>query len=74
MTFHTTRHTYASWAVMGGIPLPVVAAQLGHANTRMVEKHYGHLADDFVAVEVREKMPRIGLAKDTVVVPMQRKR
>ena len=72
--FHTMRHTYASWAVMGGIPLPVVAVQLGHANTRMVEKHYGHLADDFVALEIREKMPAIGLAKDAVVVPMQRKR
>ncbi len=59
---------------MGGIPLTVVAVQLGHANTRMLEMHYGHLADDFVAVEVREKMPRIGLVKDAVVVPMQRKR
>ncbi len=71
VTFHTMRHTYASWAVMASIPLPVVAAQLGHANTRMVEKHYGHLADDFVALEVREKMPRIGFLKDDVLVPIK---
>lgn len=27
-----------------GVPLAYVAAQLGHTDTRMVEKHYGHLA------------------------------
>ncbi|MEL6281007.1 MAG: tyrosine-type recombinase/integrase, partial [Pseudomonadota bacterium] len=41
--FHVLRHTYASRAVMRGAPLPVVAAQLGHSDTRMVEKHYAHL-------------------------------
>jgi hypothetical protein len=29
---------------MNGVPLMVVAKNLGHADTRMVEKHYGHLA------------------------------
>jgi len=29
---------------MRGVPLAVIAAQLGHADTRMVEKHYAHLA------------------------------
>lgn len=69
--FHTTRHTYASWAVMAGVPLFVVATQLGHTSTKMVEKVYGHLADDFVADEIQEKMPAIGLTKDSVVVPME---
>jgi integrase len=42
--FHVTRHTWASHAVMNGVPLLVVAKNLGHSDTRMVEKHYGHLA------------------------------
>jgi hypothetical protein len=43
-SFHALRHTWASLAVMGGVPLLVVAKNLGHVDTRMVEKHYGHLA------------------------------
>jgi len=34
---------------MKGVPLAVIAAQLGHADIRMVEKHYGHLAPNYVA-------------------------
>src|SRR5207244_221808 len=41
--FHQLRHTWASLAVMGGVPLLVVARNLGHSDTRMVERHYGHL-------------------------------
>ena len=29
---------------LNGVPLMVVAKNPGHTNTRMVEKHYGHLA------------------------------
>jgi integrase len=53
ITFHGLRHTYASRLVMKGVPLPVVAAQLGHSDTRMVEKHYGHLAPTYIADTVR---------------------
>jgi integrase len=38
---------------MNGVPLAVIAAQLGHSDTRMVEKHYGHLAPSYVAETVR---------------------
>jgi len=37
-----------------GAPLMVVARNLGDADTRMVEKHYGHLATSYV----REAIPR----------------
>lgn len=53
LTFHELRHTYASRLVMGGVGLPVVAKQLGHTSTRMVDKHYGHLAPSYVADTVR---------------------
>jgi hypothetical protein len=44
ITFHGLRHTWASLAAMNGVPLLIVAKNLGQADTRMVEKHYGHLA------------------------------
>jgi len=59
--FHALRHTWASHAVMSGAPLMVVAKNLGHADTRMVEKHYGHLSNDFVAEAIRRAAPRFGL-------------
>lgn len=59
--FHQLRHTWASLAVMGGMPLMLVADCLGHADTRMVERHYGHLADDFRDRTIREHAPRFGL-------------
>ena len=38
----------------------VIARNLGHADTRMVEKHYGHLAPSYVADEIRRGAPRFG--------------
>ncbi len=38
----------------------VVANALGHTSTRMVEKHYGHLAQSYVAEEIRKGAPRFG--------------
>ena len=35
--FHTPRHTWASLATMSGVPLLIVAKNLGHSDTRMVE-------------------------------------
>jgi hypothetical protein len=46
---------------MNGTPLMVVAKNLGHADTRMVEKHYGHLAPSYVADAIRAGAPRFGI-------------
>src|SRR5262249_48275625 len=40
ITFHGLRHTWASLSVMNGVPLLVVAKNLGHSDTKMVERHY----------------------------------
>jgi len=56
VTFHELRHTYASRMLMKGVPLAVVAQQLGHADARMVEKHYAHLYPSFIADTVRAAM------------------
>ena len=47
--FHGLRHTWASLAVMGGMPMMVV------------ERYYGHLREDFIDKAVREHAPRYGL-------------
>jgi integrase len=71
ISFHGLRHTYASLAVMNGVPLLVVARNLGHTDTRMVEKHYGHLAPSYVADAIRAGAPRFGTAKPGKVAPMR---
>jgi hypothetical protein len=54
-TFHGLRHTYASQLVQAGIPLLVVAEQLGHANAYTVSKTYAHLAPQIRESEVRQR-------------------
>ena len=51
---------------MGGMPLMVVARNLGHVDTRMVERHYGHLAPSYVAEAVRKHAPRFGKTPSNV--------
>jgi integrase len=60
-TFHILRHTYASLLAMKGVPMGVIAAQLGHSDTRMTEKHYAHLAPSYVASTVRAALPGLGI-------------
>lgn len=62
INFHGLRHTWASHAVMNGVPLLVVAKNLGHTDTRMVEKHYGHLTASYVSDAIRAGAPRFGVA------------
>jgi integrase len=64
VSIHILRHTYASWCVMNGAPLIVVARNLGHTDTKMVERHYGHLAPSFVADAIRAAAPRFGTEPD----------
>ena len=61
MTFHELRHTYASTLINAGVPLVFVAQQLGHANTRQVEKHYGHLCETAKVAAVRGLAPELGI-------------
>ena len=51
---------------MNGVPLMVVAKNLGHVDTRMVEKHYGHLSASYIADEIRRAAPRFGVAGGNV--------
>jgi integrase len=71
ITFHGLRHTWASLAVMAGVPLMVVAKNLGHASTAMLEKHYGHLAPSFIADSIKANAPKYGIKPDKRVVPLR---
>jgi integrase len=73
INFHGLRHTYASRLAMRAVPLAVIAAQLGHSDTRMVEKHYGHLAPNYVADTVRAAFGTLGLVEKTNVVTLTAK-
>jgi hypothetical protein len=53
---------------MKGVPLAVIAAQLGHSDTRMAEKHYGHLAPSYVANTVRAAFGSLGIVPSSNVV------
>jgi integrase len=50
---------------MRGVLMAVVAEQLGHADTRMTEKHYAHLAPSYVADTIRAHFPTLGIEGDT---------
>jgi integrase len=71
VSFHTLRHSWASLATMAGIPLMIVAKNLGHTDTRMCEKHYSHLAPSFVADAIRKSGPVFGFKPDRKVTPLR---
>jgi hypothetical protein len=42
----------------------VVARNMGHTDTRMVEKHYGHLAPGYVADATPAGAPKFGIKRE----------
>lgn len=43
LTLHKLRHTHASYLIAKKVPIEVVAKRLGHTDTNMIRKTYGHL-------------------------------
>jgi len=58
LQWHCLRHSYASQLVNVGVPLKVIADQLGHTTTIYVEKWYAHLKEEVIqaAVDMLPKM------------------
>lgn len=69
-SFHILRHTYASHLAMNGVPMAVIAAILGHGDTRMTEKHYAHLSPDHVALTLRANAPKLGIVEASNIVTL----
>lgn len=67
INFHALRHTDASLRLMAGAPMKVIADNLGHADMRMVERHYGHLSDDYRRTALNETTPAFLRRADSVV-------
>jgi integrase len=72
VSFHELRHTYGSRLAMHGAPMGVIAAQLGHADTRMTERHYAHLAPSYVADTVRQSFGSLGIVPEPMVTAIRR--
>jgi hypothetical protein len=55
---------------MNGTPLLVVAGNLGHADSRMCERHYGHLTVDYQHAAIEAGAPSFGAVQPANVVPL----
>ncbi len=66
-SFHILRHTHASQLAMAGVPMAVIAQQLGHSDTRICEKHYAHLSPSYVADTIRANFPKLDILKESNV-------
>jgi integrase len=64
ISFHILRHCYASSLVNAGVSINVISELLGHADGRMAQRHYAHLAPSYVADQVKARLPALG-APDT---------
>ena len=71
ISFHVLRHTFGSRLAMRGVAMGVIAAQMGHKDTRMTEKHYAHLAPSYVANTFRENFGELGIVDVTNVTPIR---
>lgn len=71
MGFHQLRHTWASLAIKNGLPLIVAAKNLGHSDTRQVQRHYAKLADDYMAEAIHGSSPIFGTVKPSNVVAIR---
>jgi integrase len=66
-SFHILRHTYASRLAMKGVPMHVIAAQLGHSSVKITERHYAHLSPGYVGDTIRAAFGNLGLVQATNV-------
>ena len=71
-SFHMLRHAVAAHLIQNGASLQLAARMLGHANSRMTEQHYAHLAPSFEDQQIRAAAFRLGMASDGKVRPAAR--
>lgn len=69
--FHDLRHSYGSLLAKHGVPMLMIADQLGHSDTRITERHYAHVAASVVADTVRAAMAGRGIVEPDNVEPLR---
>jgi integrase len=67
--FHILRHTHASRLTRAGVPLGVVASQLGNSEA-ICAKHYAHLSPGYIAESIRAAFGPLGIVPASNVVTM----
>lgn len=68
---HDLRHTFASWHISEGTPLPVIQRQLGHESITTTIDTYGHLARsdfDALAAATARRLPSLAAPVTGAVV------
>ena len=58
---HTLRHTYATTALLNGVPLHVVSMNLGHTSISITADIYGHLTDEASHAAAAQVSDALGL-------------
>ncbi len=61
VTVHSLRHTYATAALLNGVALKVVSANLGHASIQITADTYGHVTDDAARAAAEKVAAALGL-------------
>lgn len=72
VTFHTMRHSCASWMVMQGISLYLVQKVLGHSTIQVTER-YSHLAPDQLPLAANAINKSIMEHKEEKIIPFKKK-
>jgi len=72
VVFHELRHSFASTLLMAGVNPVALAKAMGHKDTRMIEKHYGHLIPGWAGQEIDRKAPRLDLDLAAASRPVSR--
>lgn len=59
--FHDLRRTFGARLALQGVPMAVIAKALGHADERVTQRHYAHLAKNYVADTIRTASAGLGI-------------
>ena len=73
IVFHGLRHTYASLSLQAAKPMTLLelSLNLGHADTKQVERTYGHLAAAHRR-EAASATPSFGFVADSNIIALRR--
>lgn len=59
--FHDLRRTFGARLALQGVPMAIIAKALGHADERITQRHYAHLAKNYVADTIRAASAGLGI-------------